>query len=303
MTPRSVGRGLVALGALVALLPVFAWAQAPEGDTASVDRPQARIGEQATLRLEVITVPGATVEVDAAAAGWNGVEVIRVASQQVTEAGGAAHHLLDVVVAGFLPGQQSFAPSVNVIAGTDVQPRQLPPVTWEVTPSLAADAPLVLSPLDAPVAIGGAESPLLRPAIVAGSAATGAVLFVALWWLALCAWRRLRSRAAPPAAQPLGPPLLANAESLIGSDPVAAYRELAAVVRGFLTRHYAFPAHALTTFELQQHMESEGVDRWQARLVGGLLEECDAVVYAGYLPAMERREADLNMAREIVGPD
>jgi hypothetical protein len=34
--------------------------------------------------------------------------------------------------------------------------------------------------------------------------------------------------------------------------------------------------------------------------VGGLLEECDAVVYAGYRPASERRLADLNMAREIL---
>ena len=34
--------------------------------------------------------------------------------------------------------------------------------------------------------------------------------------------------------------------------------------------------------------------------VGGLLEECDSVIYAGYRPAAERRQADLTMAREIV---
>ena len=50
-------------------------------------------------------------------------------------------------------------------------------------------------------------------------------------------------------------------------------------------------------------MEASGVDRWQTRLVGGFLEECDAVVYAGYLPAAERRQADLTMAREIVESD
>jgi hypothetical protein len=47
-------------------------------------------------------------------------------------------------------------------------------------------------------------------------------------------------------------------------------------------------------------MEAAGVDRWQARLVRGLLENCDAVVYSGYLPALDRRHADLNIAREIV---
>jgi hypothetical protein len=47
-------------------------------------------------------------------------------------------------------------------------------------------------------------------------------------------------------------------------------------------------------------METSGADRFAARLVGGLLEECDSVVYAGYRPAAERRRADLTMAREIV---
>ncbi|MGE5595616.1 MAG: hypothetical protein ACM3S1_06215, partial [Hyphomicrobiales bacterium] len=89
--------------------------------------------------------------------------------------------------------------------------------------------------------------------------------------------------------------------TLLHADPVAAYRSLAALVRGFIAERYGFPAHALTTGELQQRMEAQGVDRWQARLVGGLLEECDSVVYAGYRPAPERREADLTVAQEILG--
>jgi hypothetical protein len=96
------------------------------------------------------------------------------------------------------------------------------------------------------------------------------------------------------------PVRLEGAEALLEHDPVAAYRQLAAIVRGVLGRQYSFPAKALTTRELARRMEAEGVDRWQSRLVSGLLEECDAVVYAGYRPALERREADLNMAREIV---
>ena len=96
------------------------------------------------------------------------------------------------------------------------------------------------------------------------------------------------------------PPTLTGAEGLIDSDPVGAYRTLSSVVRGALGSKYGFPASSLTTPELKRRMESAGVDRWQARLVGGLLEECDAVVYAGYRPAGERRNADLNMAREIV---
>ncbi len=93
---------------------------------------------------------------------------------------------------------------------------------------------------------------------------------------------------------------LQDAASIIDTDPVRAYRALATVVRHLLSNRYGFPAFALTTAELQRRMEAEGVDRWQSRLVGGLLQECDAVVYSGYRPAQERRQADLNMAREIV---
>jgi hypothetical protein len=47
-------------------------------------------------------------------------------------------------------------------------------------------------------------------------------------------------------------------------------------------------------------MSRRGHDRWQARLVGGLLSQCDAVVYAHYRPAGGRADADLTAAYEIV---
>jgi hypothetical protein len=42
------------------------------------------------------------------------------------------------------------------------------------------------------------------------------------------------------------------------------------------------------------------LDRWQVRVAGGLLAQCDSVVYAHYRPAMERADADLTAAYEIV---
>jgi hypothetical protein len=47
-------------------------------------------------------------------------------------------------------------------------------------------------------------------------------------------------------------------------------------------------------------MVRRGMDRWQARVVGGLLDQCDAVVYAHYRPAVERADADLTAAYEII---
>jgi hypothetical protein len=111
--------------------------------------------------------------------------------------------------------------------------------------------------------------------------------------------RRPRRAAARPAvAREL--PGLQTAEAVIDSDPVSAYRVMSSVVKTELARRYNLRATALTSNELRRRLEDRGVDRWQARLVGGLLEECDAVIYAGYRPAAERRQADLTMAREIV---
>ena len=65
------------------------------------------------------------------------------------------------------------------------------------------------------------------------------------------------------------------------------YRLIAACIRQYLTARYGFPAVALTTGELERQMAAQGIARWPARLVVGLLNEADAVVYARYLPARD----------------
>jgi len=84
------------------------------------------------------------------------------------------------------------------------------------------------------------------------------------------------------------------------ADYVAYYSTLANTLREYLTARFGFPAFALTTTEMQDQMVRRGMDRWQARIVGGLLNQCDAVVYARYRPAPERADADLTAAYEIV---
>ena len=114
-------------------------------------------------------------------------------------------------------------------------------------------------------------------------------------------YHMLSTPAAPaPAASPGRAPALVDAEAAIDADPVTAYRVMSSVVKSELARRHGLHATALTSTELRRRLEDQGVDRWHARLVGGLLEERDAAIYAGYRPALERRQADLNMAREIV---
>ena len=94
--------------------------------------------------------------------------------------------------------------------------------------------------------------------------------------------------------------VLAVDDPLARGDYDAYYGTIATVVRDYLEERFAFGARALTTTELQQRMVSRGVERWQARLVGGLLDRCDGAVYAGRHPDPASADHDLTVAFEIV---
>lgn len=93
---------------------------------------------------------------------------------------------------------------------------------------------------------------------------------------------------------------LAAANTLGAGDYDRYYGELAEVVRDYLEARFVFAATALTTPELERLMTGHGVERWQARLVGGLLERCDAAVYAGQRPEPASADHDLTVAFEII---
>ena len=78
------------------------------------------------------------------------------------------------------------------------------------------------------------------------------------------------------------------------------YGTIAVVVREYLGERFGFNATALTSSELETRMTGHGVDRWQARLVSGLLERCDRAVYARHYPDPESADHDLTVAFEIV---
>ena len=289
-------RALLA-AALVAVLLVPA-APARAEDSVRLSRSSALIGEHLTMEVRITVPSGATVELTPGTPSWSGVELVGV--DEVTQVPGADGVLwyIQARVAPFAPGAVDFAPSVAVVQGSEATAVELPAVTLTAVATLAADAELVLSPLPPPVAIDGAESPLLKPAIAAGGLLGAALLSLVTWFLL----RRLRGALRRPGSvveAPVVPVSLDGAEQLLQSDPVGAYRLMSSVVKNELARRYGLRATALTSTELRRRLETEG-DRWEARLVGGLLEECDSVIYAGYRPAAERREADLTMAREIV---
>jgi hypothetical protein len=274
---------------------------ADEGDRSTPAAAALFIGQQTTLDIQLLTPPGAIVEVDALSPSWQGAEVIRLVSHTTVPDGAGERHTIRLVVAPFFPGEQEVIPAFFVETDGVIEERAGAPFRWTVASSLPAGAPLEISPIAPPRPIGGAESPLLRPALAAAGVGVVVLVLLAVWGVARWVAKRPRTVQPPPVDLTPRPPVLQPAEQLIDIDPAAAYRHVAAAVRSAIGVRYGVPANAMTSGEIRGRMEAEGIDRWEARLVAGLLEQCDAVVYAGYRPAAERRQADLVTAREIIG--
>lgn len=288
---------LLCVLAAVLAVPALAAAQDPE---ATVSRSFAAIGEPITVTITLDAPAGAVVEIDPAADSWGDVRVVRVLSQSAAPVEGGLRHQIEVLVAPFAPGSVAFRPAVTVTTDAGSAPADLPALTIEVPSTLLPGEPLALSPLPPPVPIEGAQSVLLWPGIALGAlvavvlAGIAAVL-AARWWRN----RPVDSVEPEPPSEPED--VFETAQSLLETDAAGAYRAIASAVRNVLGERYKFPARSLTTAELETRMTAAGVDGWEERMARELLRECDAVVYAGYRPAVERRIADLRVAREIVG--
>ena len=90
------------------------------------------------------------------------------------------------------------------------------------------------------------------------------------------------------------------ASGLAQSDPAEYYTRIAAITRSYLSERFGFAAYAMTRREMEREMRRTGIDRWPARVTANLLEQCDAVEFALFEPATERRAHDLSAAYEIV---
>lgn len=169
--------------------------------------------------------------------------------------------------------------------------------------SVRAPGDQALRPLKPPLAIAGAPPAWLAPVAVGALVlvAAGAVAGTVLWW-------RRRSAEVEPEAEPetaearARQRLDALRRGYLDTEEAfqAYYGTIAVAVREYLGERFGFNAAALTTAELERRMTRHGVDRWQARLVGGLLDRCDRAVYARQYPDPASADHDLTVAYEIV---
>lgn len=183
---------------------------------------------------------------------------------------------------------------------------ETPASRFRVDSVLPEGEPLQPRDLKPQAQIGTAGPAWIVPAL-AGAAGALVLVLALLYWRVRATRRRARQLPLPEVAIADGPEdraraVLDEAGANFGADRdyVSYYRAIGVTVRSYLTERYGFPAFALTTRELEQEMLRRGLDRWQVRVASGLLEQCDAVVYASYRPAAERADADLTAAYEIV---
>lgn len=177
------------------------------------------------------------------------------------------------------------------------------PVALPITPTRALDDE-TLRPLKAQASVPGAPPAWQRPALIAAAVLAVAAALAGLGWWA----RGSRRRPAAVVVTNHGPEEHARAQldgvrglALDGGEAFQRYYgTISLAVRGYLGERFAFNAAALTTAELERRMTGHGVDRWQARLVAGLLDRCDAAVYARRYPEPASADHDLTLAYEIV---
>ncbi|HLZ72596.1 MAG TPA: hypothetical protein VKV26_22035 [Dehalococcoidia bacterium] len=274
--------------------------------TVTLDRSRVTVGDPIGLTVVVRHAPDVQIRTTSIDDQLGDLEPLSSEPPQDRAVNGAQELRLQYRVAAYHTGvvnlpQLTFTYTLPDGSSGQVQSKGPQPITVQsVLP--AGATPTEIQGLKPQVSLPiPASQQLIWLAGIAGIAAALALVAAGGVWL----WRR-HGRVAPlPAPSQAA---LARREldrimalGLVPKGELADhYRLIAVCIRRYLTERFGFPAVALTSGELSGRMETFGVERWPARLISGLLSECDAVAYARYVPAPPRIEADTAMAYEII---
>lgn len=310
----ATARRRMPLALAVALLMVLfaaaqASAQAPVTIESTIDRNVVTVGDRIHVTVRLTLPETAQADLTSLETQFGNLELLVVGlPQDVILPDGRREVTANYEVAAFRTGTTEL-PALSMLV-------RLPDgssVTAATNP-LPVNVESVIPPGENPTDVRDLKPQVSFP-IVSGLSPRRVALIVAAIALALAAAllliRRLRRPPAaitPLPAPPPSPEALARSEleriaglGLLDNGDIKQFHALlAACIRRYLTAKYRFPAFAMTTTELERSMTDFGVDRWQARLVGGLLTESDAVNFAQYVPARTRCEQNLEMAYQIV---
>lgn len=298
---RAIAAALVVLAALV-LAPSNARGQdaSPRIVTQETAPASATVGDRITLTIVVEHAPDVRVSGPGFGDAYGGLDIIDIPPAETENAGDLQRTTLSYEFAAFEVGSYTVPPLTVAWASGDE-------TGTFTTSEQRIEIVTVLSP-------GDNRLRPLKPQLDIEDFAPPAIVPVAFWavfaaltlagyWLV----RRAMVRPASPAAAPARP-LLAHERARLALDGLQQgeaalhdrYASIALILRAYLSERFGFPAYAMTRRELERGMTRAGIDRWPARLTANLLEQCDAVQFAGFAPAPERVDADLTAAYEII---
>jgi len=310
--PRRLPATLaLACAALLALAPHPARAQRPQDavSTPSVTLAPATatVGDRLTLTITVEHRADVTVAGPGFGGDYGGLDLVQVAPPADAAApAGRVRTTLVYTLAAFKTGGFTVPPLTVSYTTADGRVGSVSTGQASVTVrTVLAEGDTDLRPLKPQLGIDAAAPSPVAPVLFVA-------VFVALTAAGYVLHRRIAATRPPPLAAEApapAPPADAAARQALDAlassgfatrDPVEYYARIAATVRAYLSERFDFAAYAMTRRELERGATAAGVDRWPARLTANLLEQCDAVQFAGFVPAPERREADLTAAYEII---
>ncbi len=301
---------LVMLFAAAILAPgaravVYQDAAAPEV-TVTLDRTRVTVGDPIALTVAIKHAIGITIQTTSIDDQLGLLEPLSSEPPEERASGSGMELRLRYKVAVYHTGDAELPVLTFTYALPDGSQQQVSskaavPITVQSVLPDGAD-PTDIRPLKAQASLPAPASELLIWVAGIGGIVLALAAVGALSYLLLRRSRRPTLVPVPTAVDVARAELdqIMAARLLEKGELIEHYRRLAICIRRYLTDRFGFAAVALTTGELERQMEARGIATWPARLISGLLSECDAVTYARYVPASARSEADSAIAYEIL---
>jgi hypothetical protein len=272
---------------------------APRITETSLTPATATVGDRLTLRIEVDHPDGVTIEGPRFGDNFGGFEIVEAPPPSRSD----THTTIAYTLTSFDTGALTLPPLEVRYRGPDGAGSLMTEARTVQVRSVLSPGDEALRPLKPQLSI--ADDP---PSAVVPVLFVIVFLLLTLWgyWLVRSA---IKARPAEPA--PVAPVLTPADRARDALDALVAsgaasrdvrehYARLAEIVRAYLSERFGFPGYAMTRREMERGMARAGIDRFAGRVTANLLEQCDAVQFAGFRPPPERIDADITAAYEIV---
>lgn len=297
----------IALAALIVASATAASAQEAKTFGITLQPARATVGDHLALTITIRHSPAAQLEAPGSLDDFAPLELIEVRPPDTRDVtAGLQETRFVYVLAAFQTGEVRPPPLRVAVHGAQDEVATLQPPAALIESVVSPGSPATLRDLKGPlVASTGTPSWVWGALLMAG--------FGSLTLLTMALARIPTLRRPAPLVASVGPAeeqadeaarrelsAIARAGLLDRGELTEYYRRIAACLRTYLTQRFAISAVAMTPQELQERLGALDVHQLPVRLAVNVLEQCQAVQFAGYEPARERAETVLSSAAEVV---